>query len=80
MTRPRSLRRPNRPPFLPSGFFCGFRAILILWAYYPADLARSFGPIVDLLLTCREDSKKPHHLAGRMSLIMLEYFGCGGRI
>lgn len=36
------LRRPNRPPFLPSAFFCGFRAVLILPGYYPPDLARSF--------------------------------------
>ena len=39
------------PPFLPSALFCGFRAFLVLPVYYPADLARCFGPFVDLLLT-----------------------------
>ena len=73
-----SVWRPNGTPFLPSAFFCGFRASPILPGYYPTGIARSFGPFVDLLLTCREDSKKPRGEAGRMCLIMLEEFGCGG--
>jgi hypothetical protein len=59
---------------------CGFRAFLILPAYDPADLARGIRPFVDLLLTRRWDSKKPHQMAGRKALIQREYFGCGGRI
>lgn len=54
------------PRSLPSAFFCGFRALLIPSGYYPTDLARSFGPFVDLLLTCRMERKKPHHMAGRI--------------
>jgi hypothetical protein len=48
---------------------CGFRALLLLPGHYPADLARGFGPFVDLLLTRRVERKKPHQMAGRMSLI-----------
>jgi hypothetical protein len=61
-------------------FFCGFGALRVLSAPYPAGIARSFGPFVDLLLTCRLDSKKPHQMAGRMFLITQKDFGCGGRI
>lgn len=38
---------------------CGFRALRFLPAYHPTDLARGIRPFVDLLLTRREDSKKP---------------------
>lgn len=44
------------------------------------DLARGIHPFVDLLLTRREERKKPHQVAGRMSLMLLGDFGCGGRI
>lgn len=57
---------------------CGFGAFLILPGYYPTVFARGFGPFVDLLLTRGEERKKPHHLAGRMSLILLLETGCGG--
>ncbi|WP_203232283.1 hypothetical protein, partial [Gemmobacter caeruleus] len=60
--------------------FCGFRALLILPDPYPTDLARGFRPFVDLLLTRSSDSKKPRWMAGRMWLITLRDFGCGGRI
>lgn len=53
------LRRPNRPPFLPTSARCGFSAFLIRPAYYPTDLARCFGPFVDLLLTRGLERKKP---------------------
>jgi hypothetical protein len=56
----------GRSRFLTSALFCGFRGFLILPASYPTDLARGFGPFVDLLLTRREDSKKPRCLAGLM--------------
>lgn len=70
----------KRHLILLSAVCCGFRALLILPAYYPADLARCFRPFVDLLLTRRLDSKRPHQMAGRKALITLLYFGCGGRI
>ena len=76
----RGLRRPNRPAFLPSAFDCGFRPFSILLTYSPADLARSIGPFVDLLLTGGGGRKKPHQMTGRKALIMLGDFGCGGRI
>jgi hypothetical protein len=47
------------PPFLSIAVRCGFRAFLILRAYYPTDLARGFGPFVDLLLTRAFERKKP---------------------
>jgi len=78
--RLKGLTRLNRPPFLLGAFFCGFRAFLILLGYYPPDLARSFGPFVDLLLTRAGERKKPRLVAGRMCLITLQDFGCGGRI
>ena len=65
---------------LPSAFDCGFRAFLILLGYYPSDLARRFRPFVVLLLTRRLHSKRPRGEARRKALIMLEDFGCGGRI
>lgn len=68
------------PGSLLSALFCGFSAFLLLRAYYPADLARGFRPFVDLLLTWALDSKKPRDEAGRMFLIKLGNFGCGGRI
>ena len=72
--------RPNRPFFLPSAFFCSFRAFLILWAYYLTGIARGFRPFVDLLLTRCWESKKPPVGAARKMLIYLDFFGCGGRI
>jgi hypothetical protein len=58
----------------------GFGVACVLLASYPTGIARCFRPFVDLLLTRREDSKKPHHLAGRKALIRIAKFGCGGRM
>jgi hypothetical protein len=80
MTRLRGLRGPNRPPFLPSAFCCGFRAFLILPCHYPTDLTRRFRPFVDLLLTRGLERKKPPLRAALKLLIYLGNFGCGGRI
>jgi hypothetical protein len=49
----------------------GFRAFLMLLGYYPAVFARCFRPFVDLLLTRRSDSKKPHLVAWRKALMFL---------
>lgn len=40
----------------------------------------SFGPFVDLLLTRGGERKKPRWIARRKALMLLEDFGCGGRI
>lgn len=55
--------------FLSIHTFCGFRAFLSLPAYYPTGIARGIRPFVDLLLTRRSDSKKPHQMEGRKALI-----------
>lgn len=46
----------------------------------PPVFARGFGPIVDLLLTCGLERKKPPVRAARNVLICITNFGCGGRI
>lgn len=58
----------------------GFRAVCVLRAYYPTDLARRFRPFVDLLLTCGWERKKPPLGAAGNVLICSANFGCGGRI
>jgi hypothetical protein len=65
---------------LPDAVGCGFRAFLILPAHYPTDLARSFGPFVDLLLTRVGERKKPPLGAAANLLSSLSKTGCGGRI
>ena len=65
---------------LPDAVGCGFRAFLNLPAYYPADVARCFGPFVDLLLTRAVERKRPPCVAPRKVLIRIVKFGCGGRI
>jgi acetyl esterase/lipase len=66
------LRLPSGPPFLPSAFFCGFRAFQVLRAWYPTGVERGFHPLVGLFLTRRgyhpklaQDHrmawKAPHH-------------------
>lgn len=74
------LRRSNRPPFLPSAVFCGFRALRVLSASFPPDLARGIRPFVDLLLTRRGERKKPPGRTARNVLICNANFGCGGRM
>lgn len=65
---------------LPDAVGCGFRAFLNLPAYYPADVARCFGPFVDLLLTRAEQCKEPP-LGAAINLLRLLYkTGCGGWI
>ncbi len=67
-------------PFLPSAFFCGFRAVRVMPAPYPTGIARGFGPFVDLLLTRAEQCKEPP-LGAAINLLRLLYkTGCGGRI
>lgn len=66
--------------FLSIHTFCGFRAFLSLPAYYPTGIARGIRPFVDLLLTRAVERRKPRLAAGRMCLISLLDFGCGGRI
>jgi hypothetical protein len=60
--------------------FCGFRAVCVLRGYYPPDLARSFRPFVDLLLTRGLERKKPPCGAAANLLRSFIDLGCGGRI
>ena len=63
---------------LPDAVGCGFRAFLNLPAYYPADVARCFGPFVDLLLTRVVERKKPPMRVAANVLILFIKTGCGG--
>jgi hypothetical protein len=63
------MRRPNRQLFLPSAVDSGFRAVCVQPGHYPADLARRFGPFVDLLLTRSLERKKPPGGAARNVLM-----------